>query len=574
MKRLTVLMVVAVLATMTVEGQDLAGYKRIVKELSSSKYQGRGYAMDGANKAGEWLVKEFKRVGADEVVKQPFKLSINTFPGKMELKVDGKKQKPGVDFTMREFSPGVRGSFPLYYIDTANYDSEKIFKDLEKEEYKDCFVVCDFLFSYRHRGDFGRLQKKGECGNAGLLFTWEEPLKFYKAYGEKVVEKPIIWVPDRFPKDAKRIDVDIENRFLEDYECFNVVAKVEGRRHDSCYVFTAHYDHLGNLGKKVYYAGANDNASGTAAIVTLAAYYAKEKPEWDMYFIAFSGEDANLRGSEWYVGHPTVDLKEIKYLFNLDMIGDNNPVQYCEVSDEGLKGYEQMERLNEQNGYFKGLNRGKLGENSDHYPFAVKGVPCILFENEGGDAFKYYHTVYDTYERGEFGTYEPIFRIVRDFVESYGAQVEGSYRYQHGWEYDTKEGHIKVHEVGTMTFGKEGRAMDNAVQEYTMKLNEGGEVKWTFYYASPSKWRVEGDDFYFAGEEKTFKMEVKESTVKGCSEERGRELAQKIIESVRSSIGREIKFKMTKLTSKELRWSYTYGDGHTDTWEFYRNRRQ
>ena len=414
-----ILIFLLVFAAVQLYAQDLNLYKQIVKELSSEKYQGRGYAYDGANKAGKYLQKEFEKTGADEVTTQPFKLSINTFPGKMEMSVDGKKQVPGVDFTMREFSPGVKGTFPLYFIDTANYDAEKIFKDLAKPENKDVFVVCDFWFSYKHGKDFRKLQIKDSCTNAGLIFTWEEPLKFYKAYGEFVVDKPIIWVPERFPKDAKTVTVNIENKFLKDYECFNVIAKVEGRRHDSCYVFTAHYDHLGNLGKDVFYAGANDNASGTAAIVTLAAYYAKNRPEYDMYFIAFSGEDANLRGSEWYAEHPVVPLAQIKYLFNIDMIGDNNPVQYCEVSDEGMRGFALFEKINDEQHHFKSLNRGELAGNSDHYPFAVRHVPCIFFENEEGDAFPYYHTIFDTYENAVFDSYEHVFRLVRDFVERY-----------------------------------------------------------------------------------------------------------------------------------------------------------
>ena len=393
-------------------------YKKIVKELSSSKYQGRGYARGGANKAGKYLAKEFTRAGVDEVVCQPFTLDINTYPGKMEMSVDGKKQIPGVDFTLREFCPSIKGEFGLYYIDTANYDAEKIFADLAKTENKNAFVVCDFWFTYKHGKDFKRMQQ-GDCPNAGMIYPWDSPLKFYKAYGEKVFPKPVIWVPYEFPKDAQRVKLDIENKFLEHYECFNVIAKVEGQKHDSCYVFTAHYDHLGNLGRKVYYAGANDNASGTAAIVTLAAHYAKNRPEYDMYFIAFSGEDANLRGSEYYANHPVVPLEQIKYLFNIDMIGDNNPVQYCEASDEGLRGFDLFERINNEKHYFKALNRGKLAANSDHYPFASRHVPCIFFENEEGDTFKYYHTIYDTYENAIFDTYEPIFRIVTDFVQRY-----------------------------------------------------------------------------------------------------------------------------------------------------------
>lgn len=170
-------------------------------------------------------------------------------------------------------------------------------------------------------------------------------------------------------------------------------------------------------GRGYAYGGANDNASGSAAIVTLAAYYAQNRPEFDIYFISFSGEDTGLRGSEWYVAHPTVPLEQIKFLINIDMIGDNNPVQYVETNSD--LGFSTFDKINGEKGYFKGLNRGELAGNSDHYPFAEKGVPSILFENESGDAFPYYHTPYDTCENAIFVSYEPIFRLVQDFVERY-----------------------------------------------------------------------------------------------------------------------------------------------------------
>ena len=415
--KLLLSLIVCAAISMQLGAQDLAHYKKIIKELSSAKYQGRGYAEDGANKAGKWIAKEFTKIGADEVVCQPFKLDINTFPGKMDVSIDGKKLIPGVDFTVREFNPSLKGEFKLYYVDTLNYNPDKIFADLSTPEYEGAFVVCDFMFTYKHLDDFKKLASKKECSNSGMLYTWEAPLKFYKAYGETVKEKPILWVKPDFPTDAKTIKVNMENKFLKDYECFNVIAKVEGNRHDSCYVFTAHYDHLGKLGKKTFYPGAHDNASGTAAIITLAAHYVQNKPEYDMYFIAFSGEDANLRGSEWYAEHPIVPLTQIKYLFNLDMIGDNNPEQYCEVSDEGMSGFALFEQINAEKKYFKALDRHELDGNSDHYPFAQRNVPCIFFMNENGDAFKYYHTIYDTWENAIFSNYEPTFKLIKEFVD-------------------------------------------------------------------------------------------------------------------------------------------------------------
>ena len=407
------------LVALQLNAQDLTHYKEIVKELSSEKYQGRGYAKNGANLAGKYLVKEFENAGVNVVVCQPFSIDINTFAGEMSLWADDKELTPGVDYSMREYSPGVHGTFPVYHVDTLNFDPEKMFADLAKPEYANCFVVCEFWFAYRHHDVFGRLQKPGECPNAGIINTWTSPIKFYKAYGHRVVEKPIIWMTPEAVEGIKTIRADIDNEFLKDFELFNVIAKVEGNRHDSCYVFTAHYDHLGNLGEKVYYPGANDNASGTATIVTLADYYAKNRPEYDMYFIAFSGEDANLRGSEFYAQQPLVPLEQIKYLFNIDMIGDNNPIQYCEVSDEGMRGYALFEQINNEKHHFKALNRGELAGNSDHYPFATRHVPCIFLENQEGDAFPYYHTIFDTYENAVFDSYEPVFRLVRGFVERY-----------------------------------------------------------------------------------------------------------------------------------------------------------
>lgn len=435
MKRFA-LAVVAILAScIYVSAQDIALFREIVTELSSARYQGRGYARDGVIKAGNYIAGQFREAGADEVTMQPFKIDINTFPGKMKMSVDGHRMAPGRDFVMREYSTGARGTYSLYYVDTLGYDSARLFEDLAKPENAGCMVVCDFWFTYKHPQDFRRLEKDGGAPNAGVIYTWPTPLKFYKAYGEKVSDKPIIWVSPDFPADAAKVKVDIENEFLEGYENSNVIARIDGERNDSCYVFTAHYDHLGNLGRHLFYPGANDNASGTAAIITLARHYAQNRPEFDIYFIAFSGEDANLRGSTWFVDHPSMPLECIKYLFNLDMVGDNNPVQYVEVSEPGTAGFEKMVAINDAllmaaqqapagtspavdgspHG-IKALNRGELAANSDHWPFAQHGVPCILFENENGDAFPYYHTHEDNVRTMRFDTYEPLCRLIIEFI--------------------------------------------------------------------------------------------------------------------------------------------------------------
>ena len=414
-----IIVILLALAVMPLHAQDLPQFKRIVRQLSSARFQGRGYARDGANKAGKYLAREYEKAGVDEVTLQPFTIDINTFCGAMEMRADGRKLKAGVDFSMREYSPGVHGEFPVYHVDTTDFDAARLLADLARPENAGAMVCCDFWFTYKHREVFSKLQKTGECNNAGLLYTWEAPIKFFKAYGEKVVDKPIVWVTPEAIAGVKRVRLNVDNAFLKDYALFNVVAKVSGERSDSCYVFTAHYDHLGNLGPRVFYPGANDNASGSAALVTLAAYYAKNRPPFDMYFVAFSGEDANLRGSTYFAEHPVVPLERIRYLFNIDMIGDDNPALYCELSDAGMPQFPRFEGLNAQKWLFSKLDRGELAANSDHYPFAVRGVPCIFLENKEGSAFPHYHTPADNIKTVRWETYEPLFRLVTGFIEGW-----------------------------------------------------------------------------------------------------------------------------------------------------------
>ncbi len=152
-------------------------------------------------------------------------------------------------------------------------------------------------------------------------------------------------------------------------------------------------------------------------------------------------------------------------------------------------------------------------------------------------------------------------------------KVEGHYTYQHGWNYDIKEGNIDVHETGTMDFYDNGCALDSARQVYKVRFNDGGEATWIFNYVSPSKWHVENEDFYFSGIEESFRMELMENITVNCDEEKSAELAQKIINNVSRGISRETKFHLAELSKEKLMWNYTYSNGNTDTWTFYRQEK-
>ena len=141
-------------------------------------------------------------------------------------------------------------------------------------------------------------------------------------------------------------------------------------------------------------------------------------------------------------------------------------------------------------------------------------------------------------------------------------QVEGHYTYEHAFNYDMGGNHFDVSETGTMDFYADSTALDSARQVYHVTLANGDTVTWVYNYISPSRWRLEGDTLFFAGVKEGFRMEVVEGEAT--------ELTQKIADTYRNSIDYEYKFHIDTLTAEKLQWSFTYRDGHSDTWQFYR----
>src|SRR5699024_3239821 len=120
-------------------------------------------------------------------------------------------------------------------------------------------------------------------------------------------------------------------------------------------VIGAHYDHLGTGSFGSLYTGpdtlihngADDNASGTAGLLELAQYFSHHPPRKNIVFMAFSGEEMGLLGSRFFVEHPTVPLKNIEAMINMDMVGrlkDNKLIIMGLGSSEAWK--ELVEQAN------------------------------------------------------------------------------------------------------------------------------------------------------------------------------------------------------------------------------------
>jgi hypothetical protein len=101
----------------------------------------------------------------------------------------------------------------------------------------------------------------------------------------------------------------------------NLLGLIRGTREPDRFVLVgAHYDHLG-VRNGVLYPGADDNASGVSAMLALAGWFARHRPDRSVLFIAFDAEEQGLAGAKQFVARPPIDLRQVTVLVNLDMIG-------------------------------------------------------------------------------------------------------------------------------------------------------------------------------------------------------------------------------------------------------------
>ncbi|MNL21468.1 Aminopeptidase YwaD precursor [compost metagenome] len=178
-------------------------------------------------------------------------------------------------------------------------------------------------------------------------------------------------------------------------------------------MFTAHYDHLGGMGSQTYFPGANDNASGVSLLLNMARHYAANPAPYSMAFICFAAEEAGLLGSKHFTEQPLIDLKKIRFLVNLDMIGTGDTGITVVNAEYYPKEFTLLNEINDQHKYLSKINpRGKAA-NSDHYFFSEKGVPSFFIYTNGG--IKAYHDVNDLPGTLPFTEYDDLFNLFLNF---------------------------------------------------------------------------------------------------------------------------------------------------------------
>ena len=211
---------------------------------------------------------------------------------------------------------------------------------------------------------------------------------------------------------------------------WNVVGYIEGNDpvlKKEFIVLGAHYDHLGLGGpssksdkKNTIHYGADDNASGTAALLEIAEKITSQKAQLkrSVLFVCFGAEEQGLLGSKHFVENPLVPLSQIKIMVNMDMVGRLNNQKHVYMGGAGTfpGGVSFMQNLGRSLELNPIVHAGSVG-GSDHVSFYRKGV-SVLGMHTGGHP--QYHTPEDTIEliniKGEKLVCEYVFQTIMKFA--------------------------------------------------------------------------------------------------------------------------------------------------------------
>ena len=403
--------------------------------LTSDSLTGRGTGTAGQKKAANYIEHEFQKLNCS---------SINGFTQSFKLFKDARSGVISLNDKTLNF-PKDFGFFDVYQQFDFDIADFILVDHLDKNtDYSNTYILVQ-------QNDLGSIEPVFENLKCkGIIFILKEYDSRYFKYAsdelkleKKIVDFPILFINQKslstaFLKSLKRNakkkiqvkgSLNTNPSFISTE---NVIALVEGSDSilkNEVVVISAHYDHLGIKENKTYY-GADDNGSGTSALLELASAFQKAKedgkqPKRSILFIAFTGEELGLLGSTFYTDNPLVSLDNTVANINIDMIGrktkdyelDSNLMVYMiganrlsteldSVIKKTNSDYTNMILDEEYNDVNEPQN---LYYRSDHYNFAKNGIPsCFFF----GGFHRDYHKPTDTIEKISFEKIAQISRLV------------------------------------------------------------------------------------------------------------------------------------------------------------------
>jgi len=438
------------LASTTAHAQDapsLPRARRTIEMLTSERLHGRGYVQQGEHRAAAYLRGQLRQLGLQPLAPdytQPFTLDVNTFPDNCNLQLElagaaSRTLVPGRDFIAApESAPQLAAQqFRVSSLDTLVFTDTAVVRrysagwpgvvlGAKNQPRTAGYLPSAVVMRARDEARLSTLPPMLQklLGEGGPRLVLQPKLTASLASSQAPQVRLEILASSWPSPSPTTVTLQLDADLKRNYQTQNLAAIVRGRTQpDSFLVVSAHYDHLGTMGKKVYFPGANDNASGVALLLELASYYARpeNQPTCSVVFLLFGAEEAGLIGSTYFVQHPLVPLANIKFLINLDLLGTGE--EGATVVNGRLlpAAFQRLTALNEAHHYLPRLTARGTAANSDHYPFSQAGVPAFFLYTRGGSLA--YHDVYDQPAALSLAGFAGAYGLVRDFLDATGAHA-------------------------------------------------------------------------------------------------------------------------------------------------------
>ena len=395
--------------------------KAQIDSLTRFKMHGRGYVYNGKEEAAKYLIKQFKEnkmvaPNKDGSFTQGFSFPVNTFPGKQVLMLNEVKLRPGEEYLIDPASPSWTGE---------NVDVEKV----NMGKIKDSMALKETIAGFEANHAYYLDNTEALCMNLKIrlnklvhllpqgCFIIPEKNKLTWNLSKDQMAATVFYVKDAsLPKKLNSVSGEVHSVFLEKNSSYNVAGIIQGQVKDTFIAITSHYDHLGMMGDSATFDGASDNASGVAMMLSVANYFSKHPQHYSLLFVAFAGEEAGLLGSEFFVGHPLVPLKSIKFVTSIGVMSDvSNGITVVNSTDYPIE-LEKLQELNTKNSYMKEIRSKGQAANSNHYYFSNMGVPAIFMYSNGGK--EHYHDVFDAPELVNLSNVGAATRLLMDFIKA------------------------------------------------------------------------------------------------------------------------------------------------------------
>src|SRR5215204_3920318 len=370
-----------------------------ISYLANDKLEGRRAGTNGEKLAGEYISQKFQEAGLQPKGSEGFFQPFEIYDGKQinsatHFIINENNLAVDKDFFPFPFSQNISiEALPSIAVQEADmpwfYDLKET---LEENKNNPHFDLNEYI-----RNNAKKAKSRG--ASAVILYnssSIDDKLKFDNKDRTEKLDVPVLFVTKDaakkyFSDQAATLDIKMKIDVGEKKRTGrNVVGYLDNGAARTV-VLGAHYDHLGygednnsmlRTGEKAIHNGADDNASGTAALIELARILKNTKQKNNNYlFIAFSAEELGLNGSKFFTEHPTIDFTKVNYMINMDMVGRlNDSSQVVTIGGYGTSPQwgTLIDPNNKKNPFAIRIDSSGTGP-SDHTSFYRKDIPVLFF---------------------------------------------------------------------------------------------------------------------------------------------------------------------------------------------------